>query len=151
MTLLLLAFTLSFSLFVPGLAASPPNFEREMFDAINVERREHGLAPVEWVEGIAAASRERAGDVLETGEVVHRRQGVVLMNERLLAHGFLWDNGGENIARVSGGGTEKAMAMLMASPSHRGNILNPMWRYAGVGTAQSGNTRVYVMIFIDVY
>lgn len=150
MTLLLLAFTLSFTLFVPGLAASPPNFEREMFDAINVERRAHGLAPVEWVEGIAVASRERATDVLETGEVVHRRHGVVLMNERLMAHGFLWDNGGENIARTSGG-TEKAMAMLMESPSHRTNILSPMWRYAGVGLAQSGNTRVYVTIFIDNY
>ena len=164
MTLLLLAFMFVFRVVVPGLSAAPPepqalvieapNLEQDMLGAMNAERAAHGLPALEWVEGFADVGRERAEYVIATGDFSHRSGDRVLFNEALLAHGYLWDNGGENIARVSGAADASvptAMRMLMASPGHRDNILHPLWRYAGVGMAESGNTRVYTMIFIDVW
>lgn len=169
MTFLLLAFStaaLAFRMFVPGLSHQPPeptpqpivieapNLEREMFDAMNAERAGHGVAPLQWAEPLAEVARERSAYIHATGHTAHHRDGRLLYYDLLVDAGWIWDLGGENVARVSGAEAESlptAMRMLMASPGHRDNILHPQFRYAAVGLVTVDNTRVYTILFVDRY
>ena len=164
MTLLLLAFMFVFRVVVPGLSAAPPepqalvieapNMERDMLGAMNAERAVHGLPALEWWEPLAVVARERSTNIQAAGTMAHHVDGRLLYWEMLLGHGWYWDLGGENLARVSGPQDESvatAMRMLMASPGHRDNILHPQFRYAAVGLATVDNTRVYCILFVDRY
>ena len=38
-------------------------------------------------------------------------------------------------------------AAYLASPSHRANVLNPSYRYTGIGIAERGDLVFYVYLF----
>ncbi len=71
----------------------------------------------------------------------------------LSSAGVGYSAGGENLAKVSGSVTAsvtQAIEALMASPTHRANILNPAFRKVGVGTAgQADQITIFTTIFTD--
>ncbi len=72
------------------------------------------------------------------------------LRQRLDKAGVQYSGAAENLAEVShkSNPAQIAHSQLMASASHRKNILSPKYRLAGVGVAKAGNTYWITQIFI---
>ncbi|MSP21820.1 MAG: hypothetical protein EXR66_02170 [Dehalococcoidia bacterium] len=71
----------------------------------------------------------------------------------LAAQNMTFSAGGANLAKVYGDAPTSvsvAIEALMASPTHRTNILNPAYRLVGVGSASTGDTvTIFATVFTD--
>lgn len=105
---------------------------RDIFDRVNAERAERGLAPVEWSDELAAVAREWSRAMADRGVLEHQDPGELLRREEL--SGFR--GVGENIFTGSGPVTSgRIHAGWMRSDDHRRNVVNPGWNRLGVGVS----------------
>ena len=103
-----------------------------MLAAINALRDEHGLEPLMAEERLMRAAEDHARDMALNGFVGHRGSDGTDLEGRLARIGYPYRRAAENVAA----GTRTArdtVAGWMSSDGHRGNILSPGLREAGVG------------------
>ena len=103
---------------------------RAIFDRVNVERTERGLAELAWNDDLAAVARDWSAQMAEDDELRHQDLRPLLEGDRLTGFQAL----GENIFRATGpvpAGT--IHAGWMRSDDHRVNVLNPGYDRIGVG------------------
>jgi uncharacterized protein YkwD len=111
--------------------------ERRIFQAVNAERRERGLAELRWSEPLAAEARRHSRRMAARWFTSHDDPERGDLTKRLAAAGIPWRECAENILSEQGyeePGAE-AVKSWMASPGHRRNILNPRVTHTGVGAA----------------
>jgi uncharacterized protein YkwD len=108
--------------------------EQEMtgavFDRVNDERAERGLAPVQWDDDLAAVARAWSAEMARRGSLQHQDVGALLRREDLSGFQGL----GENVFQATGpvpAGT--IHAGWMRSDDHRVNVVNPGWDRLGIG------------------
>jgi uncharacterized protein YkwD len=112
---------------------------------LNQVRVAHGLAPLKLNAGLSAAAAQHSAEMITDGYFAHdSRDGTVFWKRLLrfypLAGSSRWAVG-ENLLQASGPITAtRAMAMWMASPDHRANVLNPTWRDIGVSAVAGSET-----------
>ncbi|RLK02774.1 CAP domain-containing protein [Ruegeria conchae] len=117
--------------------------EREMLALINQERTSRGLDPLELERNLNESSEDHSTWMLDTDRFSHTGQGGSSATQRMQAAGFdlsgSWRTG-ENIAWQSERGAPgisddvaQLHQNLMNSPGHRANILNPDFKYIGIG------------------
>ena len=140
----------------PPAAASPPVLterERGLLDAMNARRASAGLAMLEPLATLTSAARARSNDMLANNYFAHTSPTGQTWYSLLSIAGVGYSAGGENLAKVSGSVTAsvaQAIEALMASPTHRANILNPAFRKVGVGAAgQADQLTIFTSIFTD--
>lgn len=118
-------------------ASSPLNPAEQMIELINQVRQEKGLAPYTINPVLMQLAQERAvalangpftSDMAQYGWPIQME-----MAAGLQAQGM----GAENIAEASS--VQEAFTLLMASPPHAENILNPSETQIGVGVAPWGS------------
>lgn len=134
-------------------ATTPEPFENalQLFEAMNAARAAEGLQPLAWsapLEGVALA---RANHLLQHGYFGHYGPDGTSAFTELRARGIDYQVAGENLARNNFPGDESpaaAFEALMASPSHRANILEPRFDTAGVAAVLDGDTWLYVTVFL---
>jgi uncharacterized protein YkwD len=73
--------------------------------------------------------------------------------ELLRARGYTWQLAGENLAKNNGSADSSALRAgqaLMASPSHRENMLEPAYTHVGIGKVSTadGLTNYFAMVFL---
>jgi uncharacterized protein YkwD len=132
--------------------AEPERQEQKMADLINAERTGAGLPPLTWLPPlgkIARAVAEQMRDGAKKGAVVVPVNIVQRLNEADVTAPVVLQN---PAAAPSG---ETAHDRLMASPSHRANIMSTEVTHGGLGVAvgadASGKPVVYVtQLFIKV-
>ena len=132
---------------------TPEPFENalQLFEAMNAARAAEGLQPLAWsapLEGVALA---RANHLLQHGYFGHYGPDGTSAFTELRARGIDYQVAGENLARNNFPGDESpaaAFEALMASPSHRANILEPRFDSAGVAAVLDGDTWLYVTVFL---
>ena len=125
----------------------------EMIELINIERAKEGLSPVEYDYQMTLAATVRSLEMHYTGVFEHARYCPDNKYDKDLCRKWstifgdlnITHNGaGENIARgfatVSG-----AMKGFMNSESHRKNIMNPKYKYVGIGIAEYSQTSYYFL------
>jgi len=136
----------------PKLALKGPDQERQILQAINGERAQAGLAPLAWDEAVANVARgvadgladdARRATAASPAEVNAALQKAGVGSALVLV----------NPAQASA--VADAAARLLASPSHRANMLNPEVTTAGVGTAvvtgKDGRNQAFLAeIFVKV-
>lgn len=121
-------------------------FEKEVLELVNEIRIKHQLKPVVWQEDLARAARYHAQDMafdnymehatydLKKGKLV-KVCGTFDRIEQFIEMPYL----AENIS--AGRKTAKATVEgWMKSKSHRANILNPNFKFLGVGYAFKENS-----------
>jgi uncharacterized protein YkwD len=114
--------------------ASRVDVERATLCAINLERREHGLARVERNRELTLAARRHSLDMVRRSYFAHT--GFLT---RIRSSGYLQTDGrwlvGETLAWGWGeGATPYAIVRAwMGSPDHRRILLRPAYREVGVG------------------
>jgi uncharacterized protein YkwD len=100
-------------------------FEQEVIRLTNIERTSRGLRPLEVVPALMTDARAWSGVQASRGRMFHSKMG----------HG-------ENVA-VNYNTPQSVMTAWMNSPGHRRNILNPRYRYIGVGGVTGSGGRIY--------
>lgn len=109
--------------------------ERVLFREINAVREGNGLEPLRFGPRLAEYAERHAGRMIRAGRIFH--------SDVSFPKPPGWQLAGEN---VGVGPTLYAVNdALMASPEHRRNRLNPIYRRVGIGIKER-NGRVWVAV-----
>jgi uncharacterized protein YkwD len=127
--------------------------EAELLRAINLQRVAAGLPALMVDDVLTDLARARSQDMVATSYFAHISPSGESWLTLLQAAGVRVAAGGENLAKV-GGDVERsvdvAIAKLMASSTHRANILSPLFSRVGVGAvAGDDGVMVFTTIFTD--
>jgi uncharacterized protein YkwD len=122
--------------------------EPQVLAAINDFRRAHGLQLLRPNPALAAAADQHSLSMAEYGFFEHRSLDGSPFWKRIEAAypkdtGRFWKVG-ENLAWASPGlNARQALELWLASPSHRENLLSPVWREIGLGAVHGFAGGVY--------
>jgi uncharacterized protein YkwD/uncharacterized membrane protein required for colicin V production len=108
-----------------------PEAEREMLDAINLDRQNRGLEPLKWCASCAKVARSHSKDMYRGGYFSHEDLQGNDPFDRMRTARISYGAAGENLALAPT--VAQAHAGLMASPEHRANILRPVFNEVGIG------------------
>jgi uncharacterized protein YkwD len=108
--------------------------ERQLFNAVNQERRAHGLPPLKLDDALANAARVHAERMAEQGMLSHQLPGEPSLSSRAKAAGahFSWLS--ENVDE--GPNAAAIHQSFMKSAQHRANILDSDMDSVGIGVAE---------------
>lgn len=122
-----------------------PDAEQEMFAAINRERRDSGLRPLEWCESCADVARAHSRDMYREGYFSHEDLDGNGPFDRMQAANIPYRAAGENLALAPT--VEEAHEGLMTSPEHRENILRPAFDEIGIGIYEGPYGLMFTQLF----
>lgn len=122
-------------------------FEKEVLDLVNEIRKKNKLGPVEWQEDLARAARYHAQDMAYDNYMQHATFdkknkklveicGTFERIEKFIEMSYLAEN-------ISAGKTnaKDTVQAWMKSKSHKANILNPNFKFLGVGYCYNRNSK----------
>jgi uncharacterized protein YkwD len=122
-------------LYPASAPAGREEVEARLLALVNRARREAGVPPLRGCPALARVARRHAGDMLARGFFGHRSPAGGGLRARLAVEAIDYLHAGENLAVASS--PERAHDALMASPSHRKNLLDRRYTHLGVGAARS--------------
>jgi uncharacterized protein YkwD len=104
--------------------------ESSLLSAMNNVRLVNGLQPLRADSRLERAARGHSTEMLRSGTFAHGAFAA-----RIRSVGVRTPRVGENLAWSTGGATiaHTIVAMWLASPEHRANLLRPGYRLVGVG------------------
>src|SRR4051812_31798987 len=121
------------------IAASSGARDAALLCELNLQRRQHGLGPLRAEARLRGAAREQAGTMAERGRLSHAPAGRG-PGTRLRSAGWRRDWGEVLAAGCSTlASASAAVDGWLHSPAHRRLILDPGFRWAGVGSAPAPN------------
>jgi uncharacterized protein YkwD len=102
--------------------------------------------PLQWDERLARVAQAHSEDMVRRHYFDHVDPKGDSPVERFYKAGVQWHNMGENIAInfTILAAQNKFMSEPPFARNHRGNILNPKFRYVGVGVAHAPDGRLYI-------
>jgi uncharacterized protein YkwD len=127
-----------------GLVPTPDNLARVVAATlclINKQRAANGLASVHTKPALRTAATQFSQEMVNENFFSHVSPSGSAPIDRLTAVGYVRKGHGfaiaENIAAAGGSQAtpDAIVALWMASPGHRANILNPAYRDTGIGVA----------------
>ena len=112
--------------------------EHELFDRANQARTQAGAPPLEMDPGLARAARTHAAEMAAQQRLSHQFPGEPSLLQRLTKNSNLHlDASAENVAYAAT--VEQVHDVLMHSPPHRENLLNPDYNVGGFSVVRSGS------------
>ena len=124
---------------VSGTVASSRAAENELMDLVNATRRRHGLAELQPDPELAEAARAHSLDMRDSGFFGHVSPTRGDLDDRLESAGYRYRTARENLSRDTS--VESAHRSLLASPSHRANLLSPDETRIGIGVVPEVSAR----------
>jgi uncharacterized protein YkwD len=117
-----------------------PKAEQTMFDLVNQERAQHGLAALDWDPRLQEVARAHSEEMWRLAYFAHDSPVHGSPGDRFTDAGIRFRAAGENLALAPT--VEIAHRGLMRSEGHRANILSPEFTRIGIGavTTPSGST-----------
>lgn len=147
------------------------SLERKIHEAINRERKKHGLGPLIWDDRLARVARRHSADMAKRSYFSHvspegrdfavryRREGYACSVRKKNtvytgAENIFQNNLYDSVTTVNGRRyydwnsadeiSETTVAGWMQSPGHRKNILTPHWGKEGIGVNITRDGKVYI-------
>ena len=121
--------------------------EKEVFDLINKQRTNNGLAALKNDSEVQRVARIKAQDMVDNNYFSHTSPTYGSPFDMLKSFKISYKTAGENIAGNSS--NSSAVTAWMNSSGHKANILNSNFNYTGVGVVKSNKYgKVYVQMFI---
>lgn len=105
--------------------------EARMIELVNGERAHAGLAPLRLDLELSAVARAHSRDMADREYFAHVNPDGQSPFDRMRAAGIDYRTAAENIARA--GSVDVAHRLLMDSPGHHANILDPRQARIGIG------------------
>jgi uncharacterized protein YkwD len=113
--------------------------EQQLFDLANYARQQAGVSPLQQNAGLTQSALDHAKAMASEQQLSHQFSGEPSLADRLAVNTKLHlDRAGENVAYAAT--VDRVHAVLMASPPHRENLLNPGYNVAGIGVIRVGDT-----------
>lgn len=128
-------------------ATIDPSAEDEILALVNIERQKQALAPLVSEARLREVARSYAQTLYASGTLSHTGPDGSTLTQRLERAGVRFLTAGENLAFAPT--ARSAHEVLMASPSHRANLLSPRYRRVGIGVASGPAGLVVVQQFTD--
>jgi hypothetical protein len=129
-----------------------------MLELVNTDRTMEGLSPVQWDAFAAQIGQAHAEDMAANGYMSHwnlagegpdirygQAGGTETVQENAYMYWWRYDDGRPAPIKDWEAVIHEAEEMLMNSPGHRANILNPVHTHVGIGiayNAQTGDVRI---------
>jgi len=119
--------------------------EHDCFAAVNRERVVHGLAALEESDDLLDVARDYSRRMAKEGFFAHVDPDGRTVRERVREAGLSWHVLGENLAYSKGYVNPVAASVVgwMDSPTHRKNILEPLFTQGAVGVWINDKGTVY--------
>ncbi len=136
----------------PGGNPSLTAVEYQSFDLINQDRTDNGVSPqLTFDPQLADIARAYSEQMRDQGFFSHIDPQGHDVAYRLATGGVVYTVAAENLAEVTHTNDPALFAnqRFLNSQPHRGNILNPRMRRAGVGVAYDGTTYWITQLFIS--
>ncbi len=119
-----------------GNACAQSTEARQLMEATNEDRVQHGLGPLKWDPSLARAAQRHAELMVGQRALSHQYSGEAELETRVGREGAHFHVVAENLAAAP---TPEALeAEWMHSPGHRANILDPRLNEIGVGLVRQG-------------
>lgn len=131
---------------VQPTVTSAKEAEARLLALVNRDRATAGLAPLALDARLAAAARAHSHDMADHDFVAHISPTTGSAVERVARVGLTPDLLLENVGRAYS--AEDAESGFMASPGHRGNILDKRARFIGIGVAVGRELAGSVPLFV---
>lgn len=117
-----------------------PALEEQVLAAINDIRQEQGMVVLRLNRQLAATARHHSLSMAEHGYFEHTPldgSSFWKRDRKYAGHSRFWALG-ENLAWGSPGlSARQIIELWVASPTHRENLLSPVWREVGLGAVQA--------------
>jgi uncharacterized protein YkwD len=122
--------------------------EKIMLDLVNSERASYGINTLATDSRLVNFARSYANEMAAHDFFSHVSPITGNLLSRINRAGFkYWVLGGENLAEAPS--VEEAFQALLESPSHRANMLNPIYSCMGIGAVDGGEYgTIYVQEFM---
>lgn len=121
--------------------------EKEVFDLINKQRNNNGLASLKIDSEVQRVARIKAQDMVDNNYFSHNSPIYGSPFDMLKSFKVAYKTAGENIAGNSS--NNGAVNSWMNSSGHKANILSNNFNYTGIGVVKSQKYgKIYVQIFI---
>lgn len=121
--------------------------EKEVFDLINKQRTNNGLAALKNDSEVQRVARIKAQDMVDNNYFSHTSPTYGSPFDMLKSFKISYKTAGENIAGNSS--NSSAVTAWMNSSGHKTNILNSNFNYTGIGVVSSPKYgKMYVQLFI---
>jgi uncharacterized YkwD family protein len=121
--------------------------EKEVFDLINKQRTNNGLAALKNDSKVQRVARIKAQDMVDNNYFSHTSPTYGSPFDMLKSFKISYKTAGENIAGNSS--NSSAVTAWMNSSGHKANILNSNFNYTGIGVVSSPKYgKMYVQLFI---
>ena len=121
--------------------------EKEVFDLINKQRTNNGLAALKKDSEVQRVARIKAQDMVDNNYFSHTSPTYGSPFDMLKSFKISYKTAGENIAGNSS--NSSAVTAWMNSSGHKANILNSNFNYTGIGVVSSPKYgKMYVQLFI---
>ena len=121
--------------------------EKEVFDLINKQRTNNGLAALKNDNEVQRIARIKAQDMVNNNYFSHTSPTYGSPFDMLKSFKVSYKSAGENIAGNSS--NSGAVTAWMNSSGHKANILNSSYNYTGIGVVKSPKYgKIYVQMFI---
>ena len=121
--------------------------EKEVFDLINKQRTNNGLAALKMDSETLNVARIKAQDMVDNNYFSHNSPIYGSPFQMLNSFKVTYKTAGENIAGNSS--NSGAVNAWMNSSGHKANILNSSFNYTGIGVVKSSKYgKIYVQIFL---
>lgn len=121
--------------------------EKEVFDLINKQRTNNGLAALKNDSEVQRVARIKAQDMVDNNYFSHTSPTYGSPFDMLKSFKISYKTAGENIAENSS--NSSAVTAWMNSSGHKANILNSNFNYTGIGVVSSPKYgKMYVQLFI---
>ena len=140
----------------PPVAASGQLMEEEMFQRLNADRDAAGVPELAFSAKLGDLASTRADGLLTSGGALSHFDptGRPVLIQILDTNRIHYGLAGENLAQNNfsrGQTVDVANTMLMNSPTHRANILNPRFVETGIGVAGPNpqGRYYYVQLFLE--
>lgn len=133
----------------------PTPLEVYFLQLVNADRAKVGARPLSFDRELVKAAGDHSAWMVAHGVFSHTGVNGSSPGDRIKIAGYGWSAYGENIAYIAGSmaavldqaDVRQLHTNLMNSPSHQANLLNPIYRDAGIGLTQ-GTYRGMPAIFV---
>ena len=123
--------------------------EKEVFNLINTQRTNNGLAALKIDNEVQNVARIKAQDMVNNNYFSHSSPTYGSPFDMLKSFKVSYNSAGENIAGNSS--NSGAVNAWMNSPGHKANILNSSFNYTGIGVVLSPRYgKIFVQMFIGI-
>jgi hypothetical protein len=121
--------------------------ELRVFTELNQARTDAGAPALNLDPKLTDGARKHSALMAQHKKLSHQFPGEPVVSERLRAAGAYFTATAENAGVNSD--PENITAMFLASPGHKTNLLNPLYKSAGIGVVHSGTSYWITEDFAD--